>query len=61
MESVELSEVSLDLLLQETHTLTAAVTPADVSFPEITWSSSNPSIIEVSENGTVLRSNVAMR
>ena len=53
VESVELSEVTLDLLLQETHTLTAAVTPADATFPEIAWSSSDPSVIEVSENGTV--------
>ena len=53
VESVELSEVTLDLLLQETHTLVATVTPADATFTEITWSSSDPSVVEVSENGTV--------
>lgn len=53
VESVELSEVSLALLLQETHTLVATVTPADATFPKITWSSSDPSVVEVSENGTV--------
>ena len=53
VESVELSEVSLDLLLQETHTLVTTVTPADATFPEITWSSSDPSVAEVSENGTI--------
>ena len=53
VESIELSEVSLNLLLQETHTLTAVVTPADATFPEITWSSSDPSVVKVSENGTV--------
>lgn len=53
VESVALSEVTLELLLQETHTLTAAVTPADATFPEIIWSSSDPSIAKVSENGTV--------
>ena len=53
VESIELSEVTLDLLLQETHTLVATVTPADATFPEITWSSSDSSVVEVSENGTV--------
>lgn len=53
VESIELSEVTLDLLLHETHTLVATVTPADATFPEITWSSSDPSVVEVSENGTV--------
>lgn len=53
VESIELSEATLDLLLQETHTLVATVTPADATFPEITWSSSDPSVAEVSENGTV--------
>ena len=53
VESVELSEVTLDLLLQETHTLVATVTPADATFTEITWSTSDPSVVEVSENGTV--------
>lgn len=53
VESVALSEDTLDLLLQETQTLTATVTPADATFPEITWSSSDPSVVEVSENGTV--------
>jgi len=53
VESVELSEVSLDLLLHETHTLVTTVTPADATFPEITWSSSDSSVAEVSENGTV--------
>lgn len=53
VESIALSEVALDLLLQETHTLVATVTPADATFPEIIWSSSDPSVVEVSENGTV--------
>ena len=53
VESIELSEATLDLLLQETHTLVATVTPADATFPEITWSCSDSSVVEVSENGTV--------
>ena len=54
VESIELSAVSLDLLLQETRSLVATVTPADATFPEITWSSSDSSVVEVSENGTVI-------
>lgn len=53
VENIELSEATLDLLLQETHTLVATVTPADATFPEITWASSDSSVVEVSENGTV--------
>lgn len=53
VKKVELSENTLDLLLQETHTLVATVTPTDATHPEITWSSSDPSVVEVSENGTV--------
>ena len=54
VESVELSEVALNLLLHETYTLVATVIPADATFPEITWTSSDPSVAEVSENGTVI-------
>lgn len=52
--NVTLSPETLNLLLQETHVLTATVTPADATHPEITWSSSDPAVVSVSETGEIV-------
>lgn len=53
VERVELSEESMEILLQSTHTLTATVTPADATFPEIAWTTSNPAVVKVDEKGCI--------
>ena len=51
VECVTISEEKLSLLLQSTYSLTAAVVPVDATFPELTWSSSDPSVVEVNKKG----------
>ena len=52
VESVTLSQTSLQLNVGKTATLTATVSPANASNQTLTWSSSNTSVATVS-NGTV--------
>lgn len=54
VQNVELSAEMLSLLLYETHALKATVSPADAANPEITWSSSDPAVVEVSKTGEIV-------
>lgn len=51
--SVELDKTELWLRENETETLTATVKPDDATDKKVTWTSSNPQIATVDENGTV--------
>lgn len=53
VEKVELPDAEMQILLGSTHTLSATVTPSDATYPEVTWTSSDPNIIEVDENGKI--------
>lgn len=52
-ESVALDRNSADIAIGETMELTAKITPALVSNGDITWTSSNPAVASVDENGAV--------
>lgn len=51
--SVTLSEMNADILLGDKMTLTATVLPANATYPEVTWTSSNESVATVDENGKI--------
>ena len=51
--SVLLSSSSEELMEGDTLTLTAEVLPADATYPQITWSSSNTGVATVDQNGKV--------
>lgn len=51
--SVSLSASSKALVINDNFQLTATTSPAEVTFPEITWESSNASVATVDENGLV--------
>jgi|GEM_PF-1187136 len=51
--SVLLNKHSLSLIHHDTYSLTAQVLPADASYPEITWTSSDESVAAVDANGEV--------
>ena len=53
VESVTLNKTDISLTKGATETLTAAVAPADTTFKTVRWSSSDPSIATVDENGKV--------
>ena len=53
VEKVELPDAEMQVLLGSTHSLSATVTPADATYPELKWLSSDKSIIEVDENGEI--------
>ena len=50
---VTLSQSSLSLTVGELATLTATVTPANATAQTVTWSSSNPDVASVDQNGLV--------
>lgn len=50
---VSISKTSLDLVEDESETLTATVTPADATNKSVAWSSSNPGVATVDGNGKV--------
>ncbi len=52
VESISISDSSLSLFTNGTHTLTAAVSPKDATHPELTWTSSDDSVASYS-NGIV--------
>lgn len=54
VKSIALSAETLNLLLHETHMLSATVSPTDATHPEITWSSSDPAVVSVSETGEIV-------
>lgn len=53
VKSVQIDDTEIEMLLGDTHTLNAIVTPDDATFPEVTWSVKNPDIVSVSDNGTI--------
>ena len=52
-QTVAINPTSKTLVLNDTCLLRALTTPAEVTYPEITWSSSNSSVASVDENGIV--------
>ena len=53
VEQITLSATSLSLKLGDSRTLTATVTPSDATDSQVTWSSSDPSVATVSDQGEV--------
>lgn len=53
VSNIELNKTSLVLFTGKSKTLTATVSPADASYPGVTWSSSNTAIATVSSSGKV--------
>jgi len=53
VEKIEIPTEDFTLKLGEKQTLEAVITPADATYPEVTWSSSDPSIVEVSASGSI--------
>lgn len=53
VESIEISEENLSLLLGSTYVITASVTPSNATHPELQWSSSDDAIVTVSSDGTL--------
>ena len=51
--SIELSETSIILQLDESKRLTAIVLPVDADNPAVTWSSNNDAVAEVNNGGRV--------
>lgn len=51
VESVEIAENEIDMLLGGVRELTAVVTPADATYPELSWVVANPQIASVSPDG----------
>lgn len=52
-QTVSINPTSKTLVLNDTCLLNVLTTPAEVTYPEITWSSSNSSVASVDENGIV--------
>ena len=52
-QTVAINPTSKTLVLNDTCLLKVLTTPAEVTYPEITWSSSNSSVASVDENGIV--------
>ena len=53
VESIKLNKTSLKLKKGSTYQLTASIAPADASNQNLKWSSSNPSIVSVDQNGKI--------
>jgi uncharacterized protein YjdB len=53
VESVSLDKTELSLTEEQTETLTATVYPDNATNTEVTWTSSDPSIANVDENGKI--------
>ena len=53
VKKIVLSDTSVMLAEGETYTLTATVYPSDAANPAVTWTSSDPSVARVSNNGVV--------
>ena len=52
-QSISISASSLELLINDTKTLSATVSPDNAYNKTVIWSSSNPSVVTVSSNGTL--------
>lgn len=53
IEKLELSADSLQMYVGDVKKINAILTPVDATFGKITWDSSNPSIVSVSQDGTI--------
>ena len=53
VESIKLNKTSLKLKKGSTYQLTTSIAPADASNQNLKWSSSNPSIVSVDQNGKI--------
>ena len=53
VESIQITEDNLLLYPGDTATLHAEISPSDASYPEVTWSSSSPTVMPVSKNGEI--------
>lgn len=53
VESVALDKTEHTMAVGESFTLSATISPADADNPAVVWSSSNPSVATVDDNGTV--------
>lgn len=51
--SISLSQPTLELALGESQTLSWTAYPSDATNSAVTWTSSNPSVVSVSEDGTL--------
>ena len=51
VESVSIAEDGIDMLLGGVRELTAVVSPADATYPELSWTVENPEIASVSSDG----------
>ena len=50
---VTLSETVISMSGGESRQLTVALTPADTSFPAVTWTTSDPEVVEVTQEGVI--------
>lgn len=51
--SIQLNETELELVAGDTKTLTATVLPAEATYKSLTWTSSKPSIVTVTDAGVI--------
>lgn len=58
VESIKLSHENITLLLEEEAILTAKVEPADATGQRVKWTSSNPNVVSVDENGKIVAQGV---
>ncbi|MGN0467227.1 MAG: leucine-rich repeat protein [Acutalibacteraceae bacterium] len=53
VEKVEIDKTDLSMCIDESTVLTATVTPSDATVQSITFTSSDPNVVQVDENGTI--------
>ncbi len=53
VESINIDETELSMLLGSTYALKASVTPSNATHPELQWSTSDANIVDVSADGTL--------
>ena len=54
VETVEISDLELDVLLGDERSIDVTVLPNDATYPELTWSSDNPDVVSVSDTGKIV-------
>lgn len=53
VDSVQINGETLDLFLGDEYKLSAEVLPSDATYPQLTWSVDDPTIVSVSSDGTL--------
>jgi uncharacterized protein YjdB len=53
VDTVDIAASEVDMLINEESTITATVSPADATHPELTWTSADPAIVSVSADGRI--------